>query len=124
MLKVQSLKNPCCTAPGRSPCVARQAPQTNLNTGTKSRGQVIIITLQVSVDTVEALHEGKSSLLEVAQDLGVTLEPLHPNTQDPHLRRFFTVRVPNAADGKQLINILRRCQGIEAAYVKPPDELP
>lgn len=86
----------------------------------------VVVTLQVSADTAQALRKSGSSsgLLKIAHDHGVKLEPLHPNAVDPQLRGFFIVTIPNVADAETIVGKLNQCQGVEAAYVKPPDELP
>jgi hypothetical protein len=52
------------------------------------------------------------------------LEPLHPGAEEPHLASYFTVEVQDPATADQVIARLKHCHAIEAAYLKPPDELP
>jgi hypothetical protein len=63
-------------------------------------------------------------ILRAARDLGVTLEPLHPGATDPHLIGYFIVSAADFAAAEHIAERLRRCQAVEAAYVKPPDEMP
>lgn len=63
-------------------------------------------------------------LLSVAEELGVLLEPMHPGTDDPLLTPYFTIEAADSISAERIIAHLRRSRAIEAAYVKPPDELP
>jgi hypothetical protein len=87
------------------------------------------ITLQVRPDVARALQRGPPSaesqeLLKAAADLGVSLEPIHPGAEDPLLISYFTVAVSDPASVEEVVNRLRQCRAVEAAYVKPPDALP
>jgi len=88
------------------------------------------VTVQVSADVARTLHErgspttGSQELLQTAEELRVVLEPMHPGAEDPHLAPYFTVEVPDSATAEQVIARLQHCKAIEAAYLKPPDELP
>lgn len=97
----------------------------------------VAITLQVTAETAQALRdavvaqsEGGSrslpvpSAVQLVRDLGVELQPLHPGTSDSELQRFFIVTMEDGERVNQVLESLRECHGIEAAYVKPPDELP
>jgi hypothetical protein len=63
-------------------------------------------------------------ILRAARDLGATLEPLHPGATDPHLIGYFTVAAADFAAAERIAERLRGCQAVEAAYVKPVDEMP
>lgn len=101
------------------------------------------ITVQVRQSTAPALHRttkptatdrNRSSrerpagetaeLLRAADELGVVLEPMHTDTNDPELQSFFTVEVSDPQAAEHVINRLQQCSAIEAAYLKPMDELP
>ena len=97
----------------------------------------IAITLQVSEETAQALRDatvaqsGSSShsrsvpsAVKLVRDLGVELEPLHPGTIDSELQRFFIVTMEDGEPVDQVLDSLRECHGIDAAYLKPPDALP
>ena len=56
--------------------------------------------------------------------LGASLEQMHPGVADDNLTQYFSVQVPDEADAKEAVDRLRNCQAVEAAYVKPSDELP
>ena len=68
--------------------------------------------------------EGAGDIVRAVSELGASLRPEHPGTSDPDLVRFFLVDVPRGVDVPAVIGKLRRCQGVEAVYAKPTQELP
>ncbi len=88
------------------------------------------ITVQVSADVARALNQqgtpnaDSQALLRTIETLGLTLKPMHPDTDDPNLQNYFTVEVQDAATAQRVADQLRQSDAIKAAYVKPPDELP
>ncbi|MGW5737299.1 MULTISPECIES: hypothetical protein [Streptomyces] len=54
----------------------------------------------------------------------VTAEPLHPGTDDPALIGWHRVAVPAGTDAEAVATALRGHPAVEAAYVKPPADLP
>lgn len=88
------------------------------------------VIVQVSADVARALHRGgpptanSEALLRMMETLGLTLQPMHPATHDPYLQSYLTVEVPDDATAQQVIDRLQQAATVEAAYVKPPDELP
>jgi len=90
----------------------------------------IQITVQVSADVARALYQyGPSTakseeILRTVGAFGLTLEPMHRDTKDPHLQSYFTVEVPDHATAQRVIDYLQQSEAVEAAYVKPPDALP
>lgn len=87
------------------------------------------VTVQVRGDVAPALHGrgGATAAVEQLQlltnELGVTLEPTHPGSDDPLLAPWFTAEVPDE-QADRVLEALRSNELIEAAYVKPPAELP
>jgi hypothetical protein len=87
-------------------------------------------TVQVRDDVARALHrrapatQEAGQLLRQLESMDLTLEPIHPHTDDPVLQTFFTVQVPDDGTADEVIARLRELAAIEAAYVKPPDALP
>lgn len=65
-----------------------------------------------------------SQIARAARQMGLTLAPQHPGSTDPVLRTYFVVEAPDAAAAELAARSLRACLGVEAAYSKPPDELP
>ena len=88
------------------------------------------ITVKVSADIGRSIHQRSPSttesaeLLRIVEAFGVTLEPMHPGTADPNLMSYFIVEVPDAETAQRVINRLQQSKAIEAAYLKPPDEVP
>jgi hypothetical protein len=56
-------------------------------------------------------------------DQGVNLTPMHPRVDDPNLASYFTAEVKDDRVA-EVLDALRSSAAIEAAYVKPADELP
>ncbi len=85
------------------------------------------ITVQVRDDPAHDLHDRQATtppiqkLLEKANELGIVLEPMHPQAADPRLATYFTAQVPDRATAEQVIRDLRQFDAVAAAYVKPPD---
>jgi GrpB-like predicted nucleotidyltransferase (UPF0157 family) len=68
---------------------------------------------------------GDSRALEqLTRELGVELRALHPSTNDPTLRSYYTADVPDDERGARIVDRLRTSPLIAAAYVKPPDAMP
>jgi hypothetical protein len=90
----------------------------------------IQITVKVSTDVARTLHGGgpptgkSEELLKIVDELGVLLEPVHPGAKDPLLAPYFMVEVPDSITAERILTHLQKCCAIEAAYIKPPDELP
>lgn len=88
------------------------------------------VTIKITSNEALALQQKNSSpdvpgeLLQAIEELGVALKPLHPGAKDPDLFTYFKVEVQNFAEAERAVNRLSRCQNVEAAYLKPADELP
>lgn len=88
------------------------------------------VTIRVRPEVALALHgrqlptSESEGLLQTAEQLGMMLEPMHPGAEEPHLASYFTVEVQDPATAEQVIARLKHCHAVEAAYLKPPDELP
>ena len=87
------------------------------------------ITVKVRPEYASALQGREQpsgevdALLERADRLGVSLEPVHPGERDPSLAGYFTVEVPDErAEG--VLASLQASDAVEAAYVKPAEEPP
>lgn len=88
-------------------------------------------TVQVRQEVAPALHGRGSAPPEVVElrqrlaELGVTLELVHPGADDPVLAAYLTAEVPDDAElTARVRRILEESAVVEAAYAKPPDELP
>jgi hypothetical protein len=63
-------------------------------------------------------------LRKATEELGVRLEPVHPGQTHPLLAPFFMIEVPDKETAEKTIRRLRRFKVVEAAYVKPDEQLP
>jgi hypothetical protein len=87
------------------------------------------VTVQVDAGMARELRgAGPSSraarqLLAAVQDAGAELYPTHPGEDDDILLPFFTVEVPDDR-AQELQRAIAATEGVEAAYMKPPDALP
>jgi len=88
------------------------------------------ITIKTLPDVSRSIHERgpptteSEELLRVVETFGVVLKPMHSDMEDPNLMSYFIVDVPDTTTTQHVITRLRQLGAIEAAYVKPPDELP
>ncbi len=70
------------------------------------------------------LNAETEQIRELVARSGGSLEPLHPDSDDPKLMRYFFVRTKDGEQAEHLARSLRSSRAIEAAYVKPPGEAP
>lgn len=88
------------------------------------------VTIQIAEKTATDLRLPQPSstaaveILHTAQQLGVTLEPLHPTANDPGLLPDFVVELQDASDADAVSEAFLRCQAVEGAYTKPPEGPP
>ena len=88
------------------------------------------IIIKIQTDVAFILHKRKSittaseELLHTANELGVVLQPVHAGTNDSDLVSYFIVEVPDPMTAERVIAHLCHCKAIEAAYLKPSDEMP
>ncbi|HEV3478029.1 MAG TPA: hypothetical protein VG144_01115 [Gaiellaceae bacterium] len=88
------------------------------------------INVQIRADTAPALSGLESSpeadeLRSDLEALGVDLRPVHPKAADPLLAPYFVVEVGDDEELKErALAVLRESPLVEAAYTKPPAELP
>jgi hypothetical protein len=88
------------------------------------------VIIQISIVVAQDLLRHKphtvesEALLKEINTLGLTLEPMHRNTDDPHLQKYFTMEVLDYPTAQLVINNIQQSEAVEAAYVKPLDELP
>jgi hypothetical protein len=123
--------DPCCGATSTRSRPARGSRAEFASSREGLRLKDMQITVQVRQDVAPALHGRESAPPEVVElrqrlaELGVRLELVHPGEDDPLLAPYLTAEVPD--DGEltaRVLRILEESAVVEAAYVKPPDELP
>ncbi len=88
------------------------------------------VVVKVSSDIGRSLHQRSpptiesAELLRIVEAFGAKLEPMHPSTAELNLMSYFIVEVPDAETAQRIISHLQQSKSIEAAYLKPLDELP
>ena len=88
------------------------------------------LVVQVTPETAKEIREqhydnnATKELIVAAQDLGVTLEPMHPDVEDENLALYFSVSAENAEAAQLIAERLRKLKAVDAAYSKPHEELP
>jgi hypothetical protein len=88
------------------------------------------LVVQVTPETAKEIREQHyankttKELLEATQDLGVTLEPMHPDVEDENLASYFSISTENAEAAQRIAERLRELKAVDAAYSKPHEELP
>lgn len=63
-------------------------------------------------------------LLDLADEHEAQWIATHPGSNDPLLLPFFEVEAPDHAAAEELVARLRRADGVDGAYQKPPPALP
>lgn len=87
------------------------------------------VTVQVPHAVAQALHNrapanpSSDQILDLTKNLGVSLKPMHPGTDDPNLATFFALDVPDRQTAETVTQRLRQCEGC-SAYIKPLDAMP
>ena len=84
------------------------------------------VTIQLTQQAARALQQHRTipELGRLANRLGITLEPLHPQSPDQALMAFFSAEVPDADTAQRVIDRLLESPHVTAAYLKPPDAPP
>lgn len=95
------------------------------------------VMLQLQNDAAMELHQQTGTLTEssggeseaqelvnAAAELGVSLIPVHPGQTHPLLAPYFMVEVQNRETAEKVLDRLQRFNIVEAAYLKPEDQLP
>jgi hypothetical protein len=103
-------------------------PQYQYRNCTAKGGIFIDITVQIRLDVSLAVqgkrepNSASNELMRAIKELGINFAPLHPSSEDPSLARYFRIEVPTEEEAQRVIMRLKAVQGVEAAYIKPPDE--
>jgi len=94
------------------------------------------VEIQLDLDAARELHtaaeararggasSGADAVQQVAQELGVTVAPVHPGQTHELLAPFFFVDVPDRATAERVAERLQQVKGVGAAWVRPSNELP
>jgi hypothetical protein len=87
----------------------------------------MLVTVQLRDDVVRSEPQRLGTPIPLAAalaDYSLAAQPLHPGTDDPNLSSFYVIDVPPHLSTDDLLKRLRALDVVEAAYVKPPDEMP
>lgn len=88
------------------------------------------LTVKLREDEAQELQYQRASspaareVVDAAEEVGAALRPMHPGVPDRELSRYFFVEVPDSPTAGRVISRLQNCAAVEAAYLKPPDEMP
>jgi hypothetical protein len=88
------------------------------------------ITVVIRLDAAQSLqymvspNAASKAVLNVAQDQGVNLQPIHPGIQDLELVKYFYIQDVPEEQVQSNIKAFLMCPFVEGAYVKPEGESP
>ena len=89
--------------------------------------QDVALDLQNRFSHANTTPKGKpesEQLLHAAAELGVRLKPVHPGQTHQLLAPYFMVETKDRKTAEQLISAFQQFDFVEAAYLRPEDELP
>ncbi len=84
----------------------------------------VTIRLRETSDVTGRPRDMPPDLAAAAADLGVDVRPLHPDTLDDELGRYFYAALPDADRADVIAARLGQVPSVDAAYVKPPEGPP
>jgi hypothetical protein len=86
---------------------------------------VVQVTPEAAKEIREQHYDNKATkeLIGATQDMGVMLEPMHPDVND-ELALYFSVSAEDAETAQRIAERLRNLKAVDAAYLKPPESLP
>lgn len=86
---------------------------------------VVQVTPEAAKEIREQHYDNKATkeLIGAAQDMGVMLEPMHPDVND-ELALYFSISAEDAETAQRIAERLRNLKAVDAAYLKPPETLP
>ena len=73
--------------------------------------------------SMSAARSASDAVAQLQGELGIRLQPLHPDTSDPTLLSWHTTELPDDDRGSRLLEQLRNSPQVAAAFVKPPDAM-
>lgn len=89
--------------------------------------QVIVLLSTQAARAFRGLQKTEASdraLKRRLKALGVELTPLHGDTTDPELAKYFFAEAEDEVHAQRLAGDIASVPAVEAAYVKPRDEPP
>jgi hypothetical protein len=84
------------------------------------------ITVQLTIEATKEMRSRGSggAKRSVLPWLDAPLNPVHAKTADQALASFFEIEIDDPAEAKRLVRRLQTDPAVDAAYIKPDDELP
>ncbi len=82
------------------------------------------IVVQLSPVARQTLEDESSALVRATREFGVVLEALGAGSGTADAGEYYVAQVEDHRTAEQLVSRIRSLHGVEAAYVKPPGELP
>ena len=89
--------------------------------------QIIIQVAETFVSSLqgrEPRSPATEELLRTAEQLGITLRPMHEGVQVGALAQYYSAEIPDRDSAQHVISRLQACEAVQAAYMKPPAALP
>jgi len=85
---------------------------------------VKLSTRQAIGESVHSQNALPEAIRARAQSLKLNLQRLHPNVNDRELASYYVAETSDPSIAQAAVQSLLREPGIDAAYVKPADEMP
>jgi hypothetical protein len=87
------------------------------------------LSVQLDLAIARALHAeirtpAADAVRRAADEVGVTLRPLHPGQTHDLLMPFFVVEAPDRTSAERIATRLREVPGVEGAWLQPPQAIP
>ena len=105
-------------------CAQIRTPEATPVAGEYAMPREVAVPREVIVKlAATAVYLDRRAFEACAHTIGVSVAPLHPETTDRELASYFIARV--SADAvERVVSELRKCPGVDAAYMKPAAEPP
>jgi hypothetical protein len=86
----------------------------------------MLVVIKVADDALQAETDTSATPVSEISEMvrSATGTVLHQMSSAGSLRNFFWVDAPDVEMAGRLVERLRELRGVEAAYVKPPDDVP
>ncbi len=89
---------------------------------------MVELTIQFREVDATSVHSGFPSppakaIADAVQAHGMVLRPMHPGATGSQAT-WFVVDVPNPVQAQEMLEAIRSLDAVDAAYLKPRDELP
>ena len=86
--------------------------------------EIVVQLRSAAPQNRDTLPHRRASVVAVAEELGVQLQPIAFDPASRGDQQAFRVEVQSQEEAATVLDRLRECAEVEAAYLKPDDELP